>query len=177
MLERERKYLVEEQPTEKPVEVYRIRQAYLGAASRLDSETITARVREKMTVGAAVDYTMTAKIGDPPDRTEIQRPIDHDHFEKVWQASGRTLLKHRKVYKLDDHLYVELDEFYENEKMYLQLAEIEFVSAEQQESFHPPEWLGEEVTGSSLYQNDMIAARLAVSDKTLSHLQDLLRHA
>ena len=74
------------------------------------------------------------------------------------KADGRFITKRRYVIPLDNALSLELDIF-EGELAPLVLAEIEFPDEDAARSYRAPEWLGEDVTYSSLYHNSALSQR------------------
>ena len=59
---------------------------------------------------------------------------------------------------LNDSLTIELDVF-EDDLAPLLLAEVEFSSQEEAESYCPPDWFGEDVTFSSEYHNSTLSLK------------------
>jgi len=127
----------------------RIRQGYVA----LDPETRTeVRVRER--AGRA---TLTLKAGQGLVRTEVELPIDADHFAVLWELTeGRRLFKCRYRVVLPGGLGGELD-VYEGDLSGLRTIEVEFDSEAAAGAFVAPPWFGREVTGSPAYENRTLA--------------------
>ena len=64
--------------------------------------------------------------------------------------------KKRYLIPLNDHLTIELDQFYKPMNDLL-LAEVEFPSLEEANTFVPPEWFGEDVTFDTAYHNSTMS--------------------
>jgi CYTH domain-containing protein len=145
-MEVERKFLVGEPPDLEGTEADEIEQGYLAIGA--DGEV---RVRRR---GEAL--VLTAKRGSGLSRQEAEIELDRDRFDQLWPLTeGRRLHKRRHVVPLGN-LRVEVD-VYEGDLEGLVVAEIEFPSEEQANGFHPPDWLGDEVTGDHRYLNETLA--------------------
>ncbi len=101
---------------------------------------------------------LTYKSDGLLSREEYNLPLSleaYDHL--IAKADGIVLTKRRYRIPLEGTaLTIELDIFsgaYEG----LMLAEIEFPTVEEAESFTPPEWFGEDVTESGEYQNSRLS--------------------
>ena len=92
-------------------------------------------------------------------REEYNLPLSKEAYKHLLhKADGRIITKKRYVIPLDDALSLELDIF-EGELAPLVLAEIEFPDEDAARSYRAPEWLGEDVTYSSLYHNSALSQR------------------
>ena len=136
-MEIERKFLIPVLPEK--LETYphrRIEQAYLCTEP-------VVRIRRQ-----DEDYILTYKSAGMMARKEYNLPLTKEAYEHLKEkADGIVLSKTRYLLPLPDGLTIELDVFdgtYEG----LWLAEVEFESIEQAESFVPPVWFGEDVTYS-----------------------------
>ena len=74
------------------------------------------------------------------------------------KADGRIITKERYCIPYGDHLAIELDVF-AGDLSPLLLAEVEFSSEEEANSFTPPDWFGEDVTFSSKYHNSTLSQK------------------
>ena len=72
------------------------------------------------------------------------------------KTDGNIITKKRFCIPYQETLTIELDIF-EGCFAGLMLAEVEFSSASEAESFVPPAWFGEEVTWSSKYHNSTLS--------------------
>ena len=103
------------------------------------------------------DYILTYKSTGMMAREEYNLPLTKEAYEHLKEkADGIVLSKTRYLLPLPDGLTIELDVFdgtYEG----LWLAEVEFESIEQAESFVPPVWFGEDVTYSGKYHNSVLS--------------------
>ena len=85
--------------------------------------------------------------------------LPHDVYNKLLEAiEGRTISKTRYNIPLSDGLVLELDVFHGFFEGVC-IAEIEYSSIEQANSFVVPEWLGEEVTSLNILANGYMATQ------------------
>ncbi|MDO4787687.1 MAG: CYTH domain-containing protein [Johnsonella sp.] len=144
----ERKYLVRELPEhlEKfPHQKYI--QGYLNISPVI-------RVRAE-----AGNYFLTYKSSGMLLREEYNLPLDQKSFEHLLQkCEGYIIKKTRYFIPLDPSpgLVAELDLF-EDELKDLILAEVEFSSKKEADSFTPPSWFGEEVSEKPQYYNSYLS--------------------
>lgn len=145
-MEIERKYLIRHLPEN--LEQYpcrKIEQAYLCTDP-------VVRIRRQDD-----DYILTYKGKGLMVREEYNLALNREAYEHLKEkADGIVLSKTRYLLPLYSSLTIELDIFdspYET----LQLAEVEFSSEEEANSFVPPEWFGEDVTFSSAYHNSTLS--------------------
>ena len=146
-LEIEKKFLVKTLPDLESLEKTDILQGYL--ASPAGDEL---RIRK---MGS--NYLRTHKRSYPSGyREEIEEFIPHEEFDNLWpQTQGKRIEKTR--YKIPyRELIIELDVFSGHHKG-LALAEVEFHSEQEADSFSPPEWFGKEVTLDPKYKNANLA--------------------
>jgi CYTH domain-containing protein/CHAD domain-containing protein len=144
----ERKFMVDEMPRAESGQTA-IEQGYLA----LDQDT---EVRLRRQGG---ELLLTAKSGHGKVREEVEVPIEPRAFEALWPLSaGRRVRKVRHYIPLREGLRAEVD-VYAGELDGLLTAEIEFESSAQADSFEPPTWLGEELTGDERYSNQSLATR------------------
>lgn len=147
-MEIERKYLVKELPKhleQYPVKV--ISQGYLNT----DPVVRVRRSNDK--------YTLTYKGKGLMVREEYNLPLNKEAFDHlVTKIDGILIQKRRYLIPLDEKHTIELDIF-EGELAPLQLAEVEFETEEDANSFVPPEWFGEDVTFSTAYHNSTLSKR------------------
>ena len=147
-VEVERKFLVPEPPDLDGAECDEIDQGYLAVGA--EGEVRLRRKGEKL--------LLTAKRGAGISREEGEVELGPDDFERLWPLTeGRRLRKRRHVLPVGD-LEIELD-VYEGALEGLVVAEVEFESEEQASGFHPPAWIGEDVTGDTRYLNQTLATR------------------
>jgi adenylate cyclase len=146
-MEIERKFLVQEAPTLSEAQRVEIEQGYI-AATPGDAEVRLRRRGEQL--------LLTAKRGAGLVRDEVEIELDRAQFEALWPLTdGRRLSKLRYLLREDDR-EIELD-VYGAELEGLKVAEIEFPSEQQAESYEPADWLGLEVTGDERYGNRALA--------------------
>jgi CYTH domain-containing protein len=141
----ERRFLLERLPADLPGGTP-VRQGYVA----LEGD-VSVRVRD---AGGA--RTLTVKGGTGRERVEVERPLDAEEFEALWQLSeGRRIAKVRSVVPLGEHR-AEVDVF-EGELDGLWIAEVEFPSSEAADAFEPPAWFGEEITNRPEWGNPALA--------------------
>lgn len=147
MSEIERKFRVRDVPADLG-EGTRLRQAYLA----VDGD-IEVRVRGS---GHGDTHVLGIKGGRGLERTEVEVEIDVATFDTLWElASSRRIDKTRYRLALGDHT-AEVD-VYAGELEGLVVAEVEFASREDAESFTEPAWFGEELTGDARWSNAALA--------------------
>ena len=84
-------------------------------------------------------------------------PLTQESYEHLKpKADGIVISKTRYLIPEKDGLTIELDVFHEDYDGLL-LAEVEFESEEQANTYIPPEWFGEDVTYSSAYHNSTLS--------------------
>jgi CYTH domain-containing protein len=145
VIERERRFLVDVLPASLP-EPSRIDQAYVttGPAS--------VRVRR-----SDDRYTLTVKTGSGRNRNEIERDLEQDEFEAIWQAATELrVAKRRHRIDIGNGLTAELD-LYDGSLDGHRLVEVEFDSDDAADEFEPPDWFGREVTTDNRYSNSSLA--------------------
>lgn len=148
VVERERKFLVDEVPEDLVrSDVAELRQGYLAADERR-----SVRVRDAGPAGC----TLTVKAGVGAERTEIERPIDREEFEAAWpHTEAQRIQKSRHRVPFGEHV-IELDVF-GGALDGLVMAEVEFTSVNAMTAFVPPAWFGREVTDDGGYTNASLA--------------------
>lgn len=149
-VETERKYLVDVNnlPYEsmKIATIYNFTQTYINYSPEI-------RVRAR--TGDKNDYYMTIKV--PLDDTGLSRQeveffISADEYaELVKKQIGTVILKTRYQF-WDGNYYISVD-VYSGDLSGLAVAEIEFDSVEEANSYTQPEWFGEDITSDSRYKN------------------------
>ena len=122
-----------------------IQQAYLNT-----SPVIRIRKQDE-------DYFLTYKGSGMMSREEYNLPLNEEAYRHLIQkADGIIISKKRYLIPLTDRLTIELDIF-EGDLAPLKLAEVEFETKEEAESFLPPKWFGKDVTFSSDYHNSTLS--------------------
>ena len=144
-MEIERKFLVPSLPCDLDSRsCHLIEQAYLNVRP-------VVRVRRE-----DENYYMTYKGGGMMAREEYNLPLDADSYAHLLQkADGNIITKRR--YLIPFHAYtIELDVF---EGLFegIVVAEVEFPSIEEAESFAVPKWFGEDVTYDGRYHNSAMS--------------------
>ena len=147
-MEIERKYLIAQPPENyKDYPFHSIEQAYLCT-----NPVVRVR-REDQT------FYMTYKSKGLLAREEYNLPLNKEAYAHLLAKSdGIVLTKKRYLLPVPgwEDLTIELDIF-EGKYEGLMLAEVEFQTVADAESFVPPEWFTEDVTLSGQYQNSRLA--------------------
>lgn len=104
-------------------------------------------------------YYLTYKGGGMMAREEYNLPLNKEGYEHlIAKADGNIISKRRYLVPLGKFT-VEIDEF-RAPFAPLIMAEVEFESIEEANSFTPPEWFGEDVTHNPLYHNSNMSRRV-----------------
>ena len=145
-MEIERKYLIKKLPEDLAQYPHmEMEQAYLCTEP-------VVRVRKE-----GEDYVLTYKSKGLMVREEYNLPLNEEAYRHLIQkADGIIISKKRYLIPLTDRLTIELDIF-EGDLAPLKLAEVEFETKEEAESFLPPKWFGKDVTFSSDYHNSTLS--------------------
>lgn len=139
-MEIERKFLIKELPDLSKYEFLEIEQGYL-------STNPVVRIRKKND-----KYILTYKGSGLFAREEIEANLTKEAYEHLaTKIDGYLITKKRYLIPLDPYT-IELDVF-EGHMEGLIMAEVEFPSVEEANSFTPPTWFGEDVTEDKRYHN------------------------
>lgn len=104
------------------------------------------------------EYVLTYKGGGMMVREEYNLPLNKESFEHLIQkADGRVIEKTRYFIPFGKYT-IELDVF-KGELAPLVMAEVEFETVEEAESFIVPEWFIEDVTNNPEYHNSRMSQR------------------
>ena len=145
-MEIERKYLLRELPELEKFEFHKIEQAYLCTGP-------VVRVRREDD-----SYYMTYKGSGMLAREEYNLPLTAESYEHLKaKADGNVISKKRYLIPLGiEDLVAEVDVF-EPPFAPLIMAEVEFKSEEQANTFVAPKWFGEDVTFDGRYHNSYMS--------------------
>ena len=101
-------------------------------------------------------YELTYKSKGMMVREEHNLPLTKDAYEHLkGKIDGRLISKKRYLIPYESYT-IELDIF-EGDLAPLILAEVEFQTEDQANSFTPPDWFAEDVTFSPLYHNSFLS--------------------
>lgn len=148
----ERKFLVAALPDTLRLEVHPaepIRQGYLA-----HSAGGTVRIRQK-----GERYFLTYKrpsAQHAAEHLELEIELTETQFNTLWPGTAGWRLEKTRYRIPYDGLIIELDVFTGNNAGHM-LAEVEFESTVQADSFAPPAWLSHDVTSDDRYGNASIA--------------------
>ena len=113
-------------------------------------------------------HSLTVKEGIGLIRRETEVEISHRQFQALWPSTeGRRLEKVRSLIKHGE-LQVEVDRYLGDLEPLL-IAEVEFSSVEESESFQKPDYLGQEVTEVEAYKNCSLAIHGIPDEPALDH--------
>ncbi|SHJ11227.1 CYTH domain-containing protein [Pseudobutyrivibrio xylanivorans] len=139
-MEIERKFLIKELPDLSKYDYVDIEQGYLCTHP-------VVRIRKKNN-----KYILTYKGSGLMAREEIEAELTKEAYEHLREKiDGHAITKRRYLIPFEPYT-IELDVF-EGHKKGLNMAEVEFPSVEEANSFVPPEWFGEDVTNDKNYHN------------------------
>lgn len=145
-MEIERKYLIKELPQhleQYPCKI--IEQGYLNTEP-------VVRIRRSNDT-----YTLTYKGKGLMIREEYNLPLTETAYLHLREKIDGTLIKKRRyLIPFGEKHTIELDIF-EGRHAPLQLAEVEFGTEEEANTFIPPAWFGEDVTFSTKYHNNVLS--------------------
>ena len=145
-MEIERKFLITELPENlTQYDCRRIEQGYLCTAP-------VVRIRRQ-----DEEYYLTYKSKGMMVREEYNLPLTAEAYAHLREKTdGNLISKQRYLIPLNETLTAELDIF-DAPFAPLMLAEVEFSSEEEANSFVPPAWFGEDVTFSGKYHNSYLS--------------------
>jgi len=147
-LEIERKFLVKRLPEnleELPQE--EILQGYLAIAE----DGTEVRIRKK-----GESCFLATKSGGSKVRIEEEVDISEERFDSLWPMTEGKRVKKVRYHIIHEGVTIEID-LYQEKLQGLVTAEAEFSSEEASYTFHPPDWLGREVTEDKRYKNQNLA--------------------
>lgn len=146
-MEIERKYLIDKNKLPMNYNEYpyhEIEQAYLCTEP-------VVRVRR-----SDYKYYMSYKSKGLMVREEYNLPLTKDGYEHLLEKADGIIIKKKRYLIPYDGYTVELDIF-EDSYDGLVLAEVEFETEEQANTFQAPEWFGEDVTFDTKYHNSTLS--------------------
>ncbi len=140
-------------------EAVRVEQGYLPGNDSAGGEVTEGRVRRTVDASGTVCCTHTIKRGTGLVRSEVERVISEEEFNRHWPCTaGRRLNKTRYRVPVGELVW-EIDTF---DQLNLVLAEVELPSPDAAAPL--PEWLSphvvREVTDEPAYRNYEIAMRM-----------------
>ena len=147
IMEIERKYLIDKNKLPMNYNEYpyhEIEQAYLCTEP-------VVRVRR-----SDYKYYMSYKSKGLMVREEYNLPLTKDGYEHLLEKADGIIIKKKRYLIPYDGYTVELDIF-EDSYDGLVLAEVEFETEEQANTFQAPEWFGEDVTFDTKYHNSTLS--------------------
>ncbi|MFB8139395.1 CYTH domain-containing protein [Streptomyces parvus] len=134
-----------------------LHQAYLSPRGAPVEFRVRSRRDTRVMTVKTFDAASNAMV-----REEVEFEIDDTVFAQLWKLSGGDCLsKYRWNVPLEHHVAT-VDE-YDGALAGLRVVEVEFDSVDEARSFRPPDWFGEEVTGSPAWSNRELAASARVA--------------
>lgn len=109
------------------------------------------RIRQKNN-----EYYLTCKSKGMLARKEFEIKIKKNEFLNLFKKVDNHLIIKKRYYIPLNHLIIELDVF-EKQLKGLIIAEVEFSSIEEANSFTPPDWFGNDVTKDKKYHNSYLS--------------------
>ncbi len=144
-VEIERKYIIEETPDFLGTYPYKsIKQAYISMAPVI-------RIRQ---IGE--DFILTIKGKGHIEREEFELTISQSEFEHLSKKTEGIVIHKTRYFIPYNHYTIELDIFHDYFEG-LVLAEVEFSSMDDANSFIPPNWFGRDVSENPNYKNSSLA--------------------
>jgi len=149
MSEIERKFLLRRLPPGfESLPATRIRQGYL-----MQDDAREIRLRQ-----AGDDFFLTVKNGVGLSRGEVEIPITRAQFDALWPLTEDRRIEKARTIIPHGALRIEIDR-YTGALALLCVAEVEFASVAESETFELPDYFGEEITGRPEYRNARLAAQ------------------
>lgn len=146
-MEIERKYLIERDK----LPIYYSRHPYHEIEQAYLCTEPVVRVRK-----SDDEYYMTYKSKGLMVREEYNLPLTKDGYEHLLSKADGTVIKKKRYLIPYEGYTIELDIF-EGKHDGLILAEVEFETEKQANTFTAPDWFGEDVTFSSKYHNSTLS--------------------
>ena len=145
-MEIERKFLLKEIPDDlEKYPFHEIEQGYLCTGP-----VVRIRRQDK-------EFYLTYKSGGMMMREEYNLPLSASaYYHLLEKVDGKIISKKRYLIPLDNKHTIELDVFNPTHAPLI-LAEVEFDTEEDANSFTPPSWFGEDVTYSKEYHNSYLS--------------------
>lgn len=109
-------------------------------------------------------YFLTYKSAGLLAHEEYEMPLTHESYLHLrGKTDGILITKRRYCIPIDESHIIELDLF-KDSLAGLALAEVEFASIEEANSFIPPEWFGQDVTYDKRYHNSEMSKGMLTFD-------------
>lgn len=144
-MEIERKFLVRKLPEDLPdYPCHRIEQAYLNTKP-------VVRIRREDDT-----YYLTYKGDGAIAREEYNLPLNEAAYRHMLPKADGNIITKKRYLIPDGNRTIELDIF-DAPLAPLIIAEVEFPDMDAAQSYTPPNWLGEDVTGDFRYSNSYLS--------------------
>lgn len=145
----ERKFLVRELPEKlEDFPHAEIEQGYLA----IEPDRVQVRMRK-----AGDDLSLTYKRNEENSREEREVTLTRKQFAVLWPGTVERRLRKTRYDVPLGKLVVEIDVYHERHEGLI-VAEVEFDDEEEARKFHPPQWLGDDVSFDPRYSNQLLAS-------------------
>ena len=145
----ERKFLIPDPPPE--LEKHPLREILQGYIAITDDSEV--RIRKK-----GEEYFLTVKTGEGLIRKETEIPISREQFEALWPLTENLRIEKKRYEIKYGKFLIELD-LYSGLHSNLIVAEVEFQSEDESNSFIAPGWFGLEITDDERFKNKNLAIK------------------
>lgn len=153
MKEIERKWIVNKDQLPADMELLKqIEQVYLSIAPEI-------RARRSSYPDGVEVYKVTVKSKGDLVRDELDILISANEFDNIREKSNDVVLKDRYACTVDNDITVFVDIFHTVKLDGLVIAEIEFTSKKEAESYIPEDWFGQEITYYAGFKNASLATK------------------
>jgi CYTH domain-containing protein len=152
----ERKFLVSNLPAGEEailLSVVDITQTYIGVGS--GDELRVRRLVDRD--NGETTYTFAFKKGNGVSRLEFEEEVSQELYQSVvGNLAVKPLKKTRTTYNVEGSL-IEVDKYQDFDFI---VAEVEFADEGEMQSFTPPAWCSEDISGIKKYSNKKLWAKL-----------------
>lgn len=147
-IEIERKFLIDNDKVPNlGVMANKIIQGYISTPE--DSKETRLRQSEE-------GFFLTIKSTETFKRIEHEVTLSKDQFDDLWGLTENRIIVKERFTMSQNGASIDLD-FYKNELQSLIMAEVEFDTIEEADTFVVPSWFGQEVTDDHNYDNRCLA--------------------
>ena len=143
----ERKFLIPDPPLE--LEKHPFKEILQGYIAITDGTEV--RIRKK-----GEEYFLTVKTGEGLIRKETEISIIREQFEALWPLTENLRIEKKRYEIKYGKFLIELD-LYSGLHSNLIVAEVEFQSEDESNSFIAPGWFGLEITDDERFKNKNLA--------------------
>ena len=102
-------------------------------------------------------YLLTVKGNGKMAREEHEMPLTEESYHDLMAKTEGNIIRKKRYFIPYPPFTIELDVF-KGDLAPLIIAEVEFESVDEAETFTPPEWFDKDVRGDASYQNSNLSA-------------------